>query len=106
MIQPIDSHHRNDDDGNPAGGYTLSTGISIAWQNGPLGRGPDRREPNGAFVETVIAVALDRINYYQDSQFHCLENALAAGYLAMALSVLEERTLAREDREVEGTHGV
>lgn len=104
MIQPFDSQHRNDADGNPAGGFTAGPGVSIAWQSGPLGRGKERREPNGAFVETVIAAALDRLGYYQESRFHCLENAIAAGHLAAALSVLEERTLAREDRDVEGTH--
>ena len=55
--QPNDS----DDDGNPAGGMVRGVGLFIQWQNGPLGRGDERREPNGAFVETVIAAAKQRI---------------------------------------------
>ena len=47
--------HWLDDDGNPAGGVASSKGVCISWQNGPLGRGNERREPNGGFVENVIA---------------------------------------------------
>lgn len=104
MKQEMDTHNYNDADGNPAGGYVEAKGLQIEWQNGPLGRGEDRREPNGAFVETVIAAAVQRIEYYQDSKFHSVENAVALGHLRAALEVLEERTRAREDREVEGTH--
>lgn len=104
MIQPIESIHTPDANGNPAGGFTMATGLSIHWQEGPLGRGEDRLEPNGAFVETVIFAALDRLNYYQDTQFKCRENALATTKLQEALHWLNHRTADREAREVEGTH--
>lgn len=93
-----------DRDGNPAGGVVYATGLAITWQNGPLGRGEDRVEPNGAFVETVIRAAAQRIEFYQESKFHCVENAIALGHLRAALTVLEERTRGRERRAVEGTH--
>jgi hypothetical protein len=106
MLQKVTSQHFNDDNGNPAGGKTQGVGIQIEWQNGPLGRGVERIEPNGAFVEGVIAAALDRIQYYQDSKFKCRENALAITKLEEALHWLNHRTQDRERRVVEGTHGV
>lgn len=104
MNQRIQSSHFTDDEGNPAGGSTSGVGISIAWQNGPLGRGADRIEPNGAFVEGVIVAALDRLEFYQSSRFKCRENALAITKLEEALHWCQHRTAAREQREVEGTH--
>lgn len=106
MKQKILSQHNSDDNGNPTGGFTSGTGISITWQNGPLGRGADRIEPNGAFVEGVIAAALDRLQYYQSSKFKCRENALAITKLEEALHWCQHRTADREAREVEGTHTV
>jgi len=105
MQQPIESSHQTEN-GVPAGGTTSSVGLSITWQNGPLGRGAERKEPNGAFVETVIAAAVDRLEYYQASQFKCRENALAITKLEEALHWLQHRTSKREAREVEGTHAV
>ncbi len=76
------------------------------WQDGPLGRGEDRKEPNWAFVETVIAVARGRLNFYQKSKFACVDNETAIEYLEAALEVLNKRTKDRETRKVEGTHAV
>ena len=104
MQQQFAAENNNDDNGNPAGGYVRGVGLSIAWQNGPLGRGEDRQPPNGAFVETVIAAALQRIEYYQASKFACRENALAVTKLQEALFWLRERTERRERQNVEGTH--
>jgi len=94
----------NDDQGRPAGGTVNGTGLSIVWQNGPLNRGAERLEPNGAFVETVIASALQRIQYYQQTQFSCRENALAVTKLEEALHCLNSRTQRREAAGTEGTH--
>jgi hypothetical protein len=105
MNQPFESTHWTED-GKPAGGVSKSTGIEVVWQNGPLGRDENRLVPNGAFVETVISIAVDRLNYYQDSQFKCRENALAITKLEEALHWLNHRTASREARKVEGTHEV
>lgn len=96
--------HRTDEHGNPAGGLTTGRGIRIQWQDGPLGRGADRQEPNGAFVEDVIKAGLGRLQHYQSSAFACRENALAITKLEEALHWLEHRTRARERQQVEGTH--
>src|SRR5438093_1236923 len=93
-----------DHNGNPSGGFANGTGFSIAWQNGPLGRGAERTEPNGAFVETVLAAALQRIQFYQEAserKFACRENAIAITKIEEALLWLNKRTRDRETREVE-----
>lgn len=90
--------------GKPAGGVSCGRGFTISWQNGPLGRGNDRREPNGAFVEDLIAAVIGRIEFYQGGEFACDENARALEALHAAARALDERTRAREARAVEGTH--
>jgi hypothetical protein len=126
MRQPIEANHFQDIEENPAGGRTTGTGIQITWQNGPLGRHGDdctpetkpgemdsrchppcdRRAPNGAFVEGVIAAAKDRLEFYQRGKFACDENAAAIEHLDAALEALSSRTASREKAGVEGTHAV
>ena len=106
MLQKILQKHRLDSDGNPAGGETSGIGISISWQDGPLGRGPDRTTPNGAFVEGVIQAAIGRIEFYQSTKFACRENALVLTKLQEALHWCQHRTADREARAVEGEHKV
>lgn len=100
---PIHSTHYTMPDGTPDGGRTYGIGMEITWQRGPLGRGEDRAEPNGAFVEGVIGAALDRLNYYQDSKFGCVENEWAIRHLEAAIHELQSRTARREAEGVEGT---
>ena len=104
MLGKFKADNWNDPDGNPAGGAVRGVGLDINWQNGPLGRDEKRTEPNGAFVETVIAATIQRIEYYQSGKFKCRENALAITKLEEALHWLNHRTQAREARQVEGTH--
>lgn len=104
MDQKITEHHVTDADGNPTGGSTSGVGVSIHWQNGPLGRGDDRKEPNGAFVEGVVKAAIGRLAFFQSSKFSCRENAIALTHLETALLWLGKRTADREARAVEGLH--
>ena len=105
MRQGFTSQHWNDAQGRPEGGTTFGVGFTIGWQHGPLGRGEGRKEPNGAFVEDIIAAAKDRLEYYQRSEFACVANADALSHLEEALAHLHGRTRDRETRGVEGTHG-
>lgn len=98
------AQNNNDTQGNPAGGHVLGVGLRIDWQNGPLSVDGVRKEPTGAFVETVIAAALQRIEYYQTSSFKCRENALAITKLEEALHWLHSRTNRRIKAGTEGTH--
>lgn len=104
MIDAFKALNHNDPGGNPAGGSVEGVGLAITWQEGPLGRGEDRMEPNGAFVETVIAAAIQRIEYYNATRFRCRENSLAITKLEEALHWLNARTARREIEGVEGTH--
>jgi hypothetical protein len=87
----------------PSGGVATGRGFTISWQHGPLGRGNDRKEPNGAFVEDVIAACISRIEFYQQ-HFPCQENVDALEGLEYAAARLDERTKDRELRQVEGVH--
>lgn len=91
-------------EGNPQGGVVSGNGFTISWQNGPLGTGPERKEPNGAFVEDIISAAMSRLEFYQLSRFASKYNQRAISYLESALSELNSRTTDRENRGVEGTH--
>ncbi len=106
MQQTISEHQFLDASGCPEGGHSFAPGMCIAWQRGPLGRGSEREEPNGCFVETVIAAAIGRLEFYQQSKFASEYNADAIVSLHAALRFLEYRTKDRENRDVEGTHKV
>lgn len=115
-------NNESDENGNPTGGCVDGKGLHIEWQDGPLGRhaegcggrsggdscvvGCTRTKPNGAFVETVISAALQRIEFYQASKFECSSNADAILALKAALDSLDSRTREREKRGVEGAHKV
>lgn len=104
MKQGHFEEHWSDVNQNPAGGVSSGRGFTISWQNGPLGRGDERREPNGAFVEDVLAAVIGRIECYQASRFNCAENDTALFHLKSAAEALDARTRSREARAVEGTH--
>lgn len=102
--QVFGENHFNDEAGNPAGGHTSGTGLSIDWQNGPLSVDGYKKEPNGTFVETVIRAAIGRLEYYQSSKFKSEYNERALHLLHQALGELASRTADRMSRGVEGTH--
>jgi hypothetical protein len=106
MLNGHFAEHWSDDKGRPAGGVSSGRGFAISWQNGPLGRENERREPNGAFVEDVLAAVIGRIEFYQGSEFACSEGADALRALYEAAERLDDRTKDREARAVEGTHAV
>ena len=96
-------NNQDEIDGTPSGGSVRGKGLEIIWQNGPLGRGSERQEPNGTFVETVISAVIQRVEYYQKKS-PCRENAIALTHLETANLWLDKRTRDREERGVEGTH--
>lgn len=104
MKQGHFEQHWVDEQGRPAGGVSSGRGFTVSWQNGPLGSGADRKEPNGAFVEDVIAAVIGRIEFYQASEFRSQYNATALDSLRAAAASLDARTKDRESRQVEGTH--
>lgn len=59
---------------------------------------------NGCCNEDLINMVIVRLECFQNSEFKCRENALAITKLEEALLWLRKRTMAREQRGVEGTH--
>ena len=97
--------NRIDKNGNPTGGNVHGMGLTIDWQNGPLGRPP--KPATGAFVEDVIEAARQRLEFYQKAsggKFACRQNAIALTKLDEALMWLTNRRMEREDRGVQGEH--
>lgn len=104
-MQEITNDFMTAANGNPTGGTSKSKGVHIEWQDGPLGTlEGERLEPNGAFVETVIQIAVDRLEFYNSSKFRCRENSLAITKLEEALHWLNARTKRRVVAGIEGTH--
>ncbi len=109
MLDKFTATNNVDKDGNPTGGTVRGVGLSIDWQDGPLGRDGDRVQPNGAFIETVIAAALQQLQFFQTAsnrKYACRENACAITHIEEAMMWLDRRTRDREKRQVEGTHTV
>jgi len=56
--------------------------------------------------EDLIAMVIDRLQSFQESEYKCRESAVAITKLEEALMWLRKRTQDREDLGVEGTHTV
>ena len=104
MRSRVTEKHWNDANDCPEGGQTFGNGFAIAWQRGPLGRDENRLEPNGAFVEDILIAAKGRLEFYQSSKFNSEYNRKAIEAIDVALASLNQRTIDRENRKVEGTH--
>lgn len=75
----------------------LMTGIP--FQNGPI----SEHGANGVTHEALLAVVIDRLRSFQAGPYSCKENACALTHIEEALHWLQQRTLARMRRGVEGT---
>ena len=61
---------------------------------------------NGCANEDLLAIVLTRLQHFQNSPYSCRENAIAITKLEETLMWLRKRTMARENRNVEGTSKV
>ena len=73
---------------------------AIHFQEGPI----KECGVNGVNNEDLINMVIERLEHFQRSEFACRENAIAITKLEEALLWLRKRTMAREQRGVEGTH--
>ena len=90
-----------DSQGLPAGGHALGRGLSVQFQPGPV---KEVGAVVGAFVEDLLVVAINRLEWYQSGRFACAENGRAIEMMNGALDLLNERTAERRKRGVEGQH--
>ena len=77
--------------------YVVNFGDST--QKGPI----KETGINGCHNEDLIAIVIDRLQSFQESEYKCRENAIAITKLEEALMWLNKRTQDRIKRKVAGT---
>lgn len=76
----------------------------IQFQNGPISEGGNG--VNGLTHEVLLAIVADRLRSFQKGPYSCKANACALTHIEEAQHWLQQRTLERMRRGVEGTHTV
>lgn len=74
----------------------------ICFQNGPI----NEAGVNGLTHEVLLAIVADRLRGFQKGPFATKANACALTHIEEAQHWLQQRTLERMRRGVEGTHAV
>lgn len=73
---------------------------TVLFQNGPI---PDVGV-NGVTHEALLAIVADRLRSFQKGPYACKANACALTHIEEAQHWLQQRTIERMRRGVEGTH--
>ena len=81
----------------PSGDQTV-----IKFQNGPIGE--NGVGVNGLTHEVLLAILADRLRSFQKGPYSCKANACALTHIEEAQHWLQQRTIERMRRGVEGTH--
>jgi len=94
---------------NPSGLFVGAPGdpcemATILFQHGPISE--DGVGVNGLTHEALLDILADRLRAFQKGPYACKENACALTHLEEAMHWLQQRTLKRMRRGVEGTHTV
>lgn len=91
---------------NPSAGdgvtHNAGTSMEVFFQNGPIAE----VGVNGVTQEALLAIVIDRLRSFQAGPFSCKENACALTKCEEALHWLQQRTIARMRRGVEGRNVV
>jgi hypothetical protein len=77
-------------------------GQGIVFQNGPIADAG----VNGLTHEVLLAIVADRLRSFQAGPYACKANACALTHIEEAQHWLQQRTIERMRRGVEGTHAV
>lgn len=86
-------------------GYKSSYSRSIImFQNGPINA--EGNGINGLTHEVLLEIVADRLRSFQKGPYACKANACALTHIEEAQHWLQQRTLERMRRGVEGTHTV
>jgi hypothetical protein len=72
--------------------------IKIKFQKGPI----PENGVNGLQIEDLLEIAKHRLECFQEGPFPCEENSLALNSIEGALAYLNQRTIGRRKRGVEG----
>lgn len=82
----------------------IGTATNIHFQNGPIN--VDGNGVNGLTHEVLLAIVADRLRSFQKGPYSCKANACALTHIEEAQHWLQQRTIERMRRGVEGTHAV
>jgi hypothetical protein len=74
--------------------------VDIFFQYGPI----NEAGVNGLTQEVLLAIVADRLRSFQKGPFSCKANACALTHIEEAMHWLQQRTLERMRRGVEGTN--
>lgn len=74
----------------------------IEFQDGPIAEAG----VNGLTHEALLAIVADRLRSFQKGPYSCKANACALTHIEEALHWLQQRTIERMRRGVEGTHAL
>ncbi|MGF7151323.1 hypothetical protein FHS96_004986 [Sphingomonas zeicaulis] len=89
---------------NPSDPFAATLGPTdasgILFQNGPIGE----VGVNGLTQEVLLAIVADRLRAFQAGPFACRANEHALVHVEEAMHWLQQRTIERMRRGVEGTH--
>lgn len=80
------------------GTFTCVVNIPVIFQHGVVGE----NGLNGITIESLLAIAEDRLSAFQNGEFACNENEIALNHINKALDALHSRTKSRMVRQVEG----
>ena len=90
----------NSSNANRNGYRSLFSKQVILFQNGPI----PENGTNGITQEVLLAIVADRLRSFQSGPYACKENACALTHIEEAMHWLQQRTIARMRRGVEGTN--
>ena len=76
--------------------------VVILFQNGPI----PEAGVNGITHEALLAIVADRLRSFQKGLYRCKANACALPHIEEAQHWLQQRTIERMRRGVEGTHSI
>lgn len=88
-----------DPEKNPSNHQPTSDKLLILFQNGPI----PENGVNGVTQEVLLAIVADRLRSFQMGPYACKANACALTHIEEALHWLQQRTIERMRRGVEGT---
>lgn len=80
----------------------IVSGVTILFQNGPI----PEVGTNGVTQEALLAIVADRLRSFQKGPYECKANACALTHIEEAQHWLQQRTIERMRRGVEGTHTI
>jgi hypothetical protein len=75
---------------------------TVLFQNGPIAE----VGVNGVTHEALLAIVADRLRSFQAGPYACKANACALTHIEEAQHWLQQRTIERMRRGVEGTHAI